>query len=384
MAVHKVPQDVEAEDKFLGPLTFKQFLFGGGVLVFGYLTYITIAAGGWFVSFIFAIPALIFAALAFPWSKEQPTELWLAAQIRFRIKPRKRIWDQSGMKELVTITAPIQVAHAYSDGLTQGEVRNRLSALATMVDSRGWAVKNVRPDEPESDRLVSAPTEFNTNIAVVESTPDILDESSSTIAKQFDSMIEKSEQEHKSATLKLVEEARARVAKDAQISIVADEAPAKTPKSIKKHRKHNSEDNTGQNPDFWFMHQQDQPADPTLATFQASTVVAPGESNPVQPVTTTTATDLTDEELLNTVHKKHARDALQTRSIHEKVIDPNGPQDEEKEITKQEQAQAPMTPPYNPDIMNLAQSNDLSVQTLQHLSSKKKDLDDGEVVVPLR
>jgi hypothetical protein len=27
MAVHKVPQDVEADDKFLGPLSFKQFLF---------------------------------------------------------------------------------------------------------------------------------------------------------------------------------------------------------------------------------------------------------------------------------------------------------------------------------------------------------------------
>jgi len=48
MAVYKVPQDVEADDKFLGPLSFKQFLFAGGALISGYLTFLVVGSGGAF------------------------------------------------------------------------------------------------------------------------------------------------------------------------------------------------------------------------------------------------------------------------------------------------------------------------------------------------
>src|SRR6187402_3059875 len=142
MAVHKVPQDVEADDKFLGPLSFKQFLFFGGTIICGYLTFLMLTKV-WPLTIIFLLPTIVFAFLAFPWSKEQPTELWLASRIRFLIMPRKRIWDQAGMKELVTITVPVREAHIYTNGLSQDEVQNRLGALASIVDSRGWAVKNV-------------------------------------------------------------------------------------------------------------------------------------------------------------------------------------------------------------------------------------------------
>jgi hypothetical protein len=82
MAVHKVPQDVEADDKFLGPLSFKQFLFFGGFAICGYLTYLTITRV-WPVSFVFILPMIMFGALAFPWSKEQPTELFLGVKNTF-------------------------------------------------------------------------------------------------------------------------------------------------------------------------------------------------------------------------------------------------------------------------------------------------------------
>ncbi len=38
MATYKVIQDIEAEDKFLGPLTLKQFIFGAAAVFFGYLS----------------------------------------------------------------------------------------------------------------------------------------------------------------------------------------------------------------------------------------------------------------------------------------------------------------------------------------------------------
>ncbi|NDG30951.1 PrgI family protein, partial [bacterium] len=51
MAVYTVPQDVEADDKFVGPLSFKQFIFIGIGAIAGYLSFLALK-GFW--------PALVF------------------------------------------------------------------------------------------------------------------------------------------------------------------------------------------------------------------------------------------------------------------------------------------------------------------------------------
>ena len=78
MAQYKVPQDVEADDKLIGPFSFRQFV------------YLLVAAGlialmvGLFQLFpllaIIPIPfILLFGALALPLKKDQPMETYLAA-----------------------------------------------------------------------------------------------------------------------------------------------------------------------------------------------------------------------------------------------------------------------------------------------------------------
>ena len=393
MAVHKVPQDVEADDKFLGPLSFKQFLFFGGAGIGAYLTFLTFIKV-WPISIVFALPTIVFAVMAIPWSKEQPTELFLASRIRFLIKPRKRIWNQSGVKDLVNITVPVRAVHVYSDGLSQGEVRNRLSALATMVDSRGWAVKNIHSTygavtygaEETSDRLVDAPVTIDEKSTIVDSAPDVFDDSAGTIARQFDTMIEQSEQSRRSATMRLVEEARNRsngVAPPEPV-VQAAKQPAVTAKPAQQIKLPDTANE--QNQDFWFMHQQAQPADPSLSTFQSTSVIAPGQAPTpmqVQMSDNSTTGGLSEQELLAAVQKKHERDALQTSSKHEKVINPYGTVPETLPATVQTEATSTMTPTPNPDILNLSRSNDLSVETLARQAKKKKDLDDGEVVISL-
>src|SRR6202012_3774525 len=108
--------------------------------------------------------------------------------------------DQSGVKELVTITAPKKIEKTFTDGLSQTEVKSRLSALADTIDSRGWVIKNsavnlstaapYTQQTDDSDRLVSysnMPQPVPT-IDVTES-DDILDEQNNPIAQQFDQMI---------------------------------------------------------------------------------------------------------------------------------------------------------------------------------------------------
>src|SRR6266545_3121703 len=207
MASYKVIQDVEAEDKLLGPLTLRQFIYAGASAISLYLCYFLATHSLGFMLVIFLPMAFVAGFFAFPWGRDQPTEIWALAKIRFLIKPRRRIWDQSGVKELVTITVPKQL-QTYAKSLSQTEVKSRLRALADTIDSRGWAVKNANlniftqpaliMNEPTSDRLV-APTALPQPVpnADVQAADDILDEKNNPHADQVDTMIAASEKAHR-------------------------------------------------------------------------------------------------------------------------------------------------------------------------------------------
>lgn len=141
MAVYKVPQDVEADDKLLGPFSFRQFI---------YLIIVALAGGlAWLLSQIFIgliiIPApiiILFGALALPLKKDQPMEAYLGAMVSFYfIKPRKRLWVPDGLNSLVEITAPRTVEPERTKDITGSEARERLGYLTDIVESRGWSVR---------------------------------------------------------------------------------------------------------------------------------------------------------------------------------------------------------------------------------------------------
>ena len=144
MAVYKVPQDVEAEDKLLGPFTFRQFIYLFIAAAMGFLAFLL-----WQVLPILAViptPVLLFfAILALPLRKDQPMETYLAAIISFYIKPRIRLWDPDGVESRVEISAPKAVEVSLSKDLSQDEAERRFAYLAQIVDSRGWATRGAIP-----------------------------------------------------------------------------------------------------------------------------------------------------------------------------------------------------------------------------------------------
>lgn len=144
MATYKVIQDIEAEDKLVGPLSLRQFIYAGVSAVCLYICFLAFTKNAVFLVGFFLPIAIIGAFFAFPWKGEQPTEIWALARLRFTIKPRVRVWNQSGMKDLVTITAPrkVETHRPRTKNLSENEVHSRLKALADTVDSRGWATRN--------------------------------------------------------------------------------------------------------------------------------------------------------------------------------------------------------------------------------------------------
>lgn len=408
--MHKVPQDVEAEDKFFGPLTFKQFLFGGGSLISGYVIFITVTKGIWPVAFVFLPFFIFFTALAFPWSKDQPTEIWLASRIRFFLVPHKRIWNQTGMKDLVTITAPKREIHLYTDGLSQDQVRSRFSALATVVDTRGWAVKNIMPagapamqfaPKPAmipSDRLVAAAPDVlvSERTSLVENTQDIMDVQKSPVAQQFNTLIDQSTEMHRQQTLAMIQQARFHA--EAQASgLTLPPVQVTQPQGFSMPKAQ----------DLWPLKKSASPKkESSLAAFQDTAVVAPGASTQIPmgmgtPVTTVRKED--EDELLNHVKRKKQQEREQRKRGHEKVLRPLAEIEEEEKERAAEQAkqdlqatqsssqddstthaQPTSTTPVDPAILNLANNDDLNVETLARQAKRDKPEDPTEVVITLR
>lgn len=198
---------MEAEDKILGPLTLRQFIYGMIAALFFYLSFLVVSKGVAFLLILFLPPALFCGFFAVPFGRDQPTEVWAIAKLRFWILPRKRIWNQSGVKEMVTITVPKKVERVLTDGLSQNEVKSRLQALANTIDSRGWAIRNVAvyaqpasavtAADSTSERLIDL-NNMPREVAAEDTSynaSDIMD-ANSPIAHQVDTMITQSTQAH--------------------------------------------------------------------------------------------------------------------------------------------------------------------------------------------
>ena len=203
MASYKVPQDVEADDKLIGPFSFRQFV------------YLMIVAGSiaiaWGLSRLFIglavipIPVIIFfGALALPLRKDQPMEIYMAAMVSFYIKPRQRLWDPEGIETLIEVSAPKNTEVRRTKDLSQTEAAQRLTYLANIVDSGGWAIRGGS----------SAPmggTSMNNDIFLeAQSATDVLD-SNTSVSHAFDQMMSQT---------------NARVHEEAMANMFAPAAPA--------------------------------------------------------------------------------------------------------------------------------------------------------------
>lgn len=207
MAQYKVIQDIEAEDKLLGPLSLRQFIYSVIVVVLGFIAF-RLAILQWFLVIPFLPPILFFGLLAAPFGRDQSSEVWLLAKIKYFIFPRKRIWNQDGTFTQVTITVPKLIEKHYTKDFDKDEAKSRLKALATTMDTRGWAIKNVATNgyinpgqQGTSNRLLDIQQTPQDDLAAVKPTEDVLDSVGNPLAQTFTSMQNQSQQVHRQAIL---------------------------------------------------------------------------------------------------------------------------------------------------------------------------------------
>lgn len=182
MAVYKVPQDVEADDKLIGPFSFRQFI---------YLIIVAISmAAAWGLSQLFIPLAIIplpiiifFAALALPLRKDQPMEAYLSAVVSFYfLKSRKRLWQPDGIDSFVTIIPPKDADRILTKDFGEDEATKRLNYLADLVDTHGWAIRGAS-GTPGGDTSINTDLYYESQQA-----PDMMDNTTAAaqaMAKQL-------------------------------------------------------------------------------------------------------------------------------------------------------------------------------------------------------
>ncbi|MCA9348113.1 PrgI family protein [Candidatus Saccharibacteria bacterium] len=386
MATYKVLQDIEAEDKLLGPFTLKQFIFAGITIVIGWIGFMILASGApMFIIMpllLVLLPFfLLFGFLAAPIGRDQSTETWLLARLRFLFKPRLRIWSQDGVSELVTITVPKKEEKILTKSFSQDEVHSRLQALANTVDSRGWAVKNVNTNlfnQPSyiqdqantgSDRLVD-PSNIPQDVPVIDvlASDDMLDPLNNTTAQHLNQLMDESSTAYHQQLVESVS------------------TPPLEP--------------TAPPVDYYFMNQNNDPTLPTpsgYTTFTDQSVVAPGTI-----ANLATNAEETPEELAlaHSIAEKNKK-SKEFMTNHGMILQPLHDQDGNiiprpteptavdytaPEPQNTNSAVEQIQDPVNSDIIGLAGNNDWSVDTIARQAKEIKQAEqdsDGEVVISL-
>jgi len=183
MANYKVPQDVEADDKLIGPFSFRQFV---------YLIIVALAcAMSWGLAqlfiplFLIPTPIIVFfGALALPLRKDQPMEIFMAAMASFYIKPRKRMWNPDGIESLIEVTVPKTVEFDLTKDISQTDARERFDYLSELVDSKGWSVRGIGAQAADNAMVDNAYMEAQQVV-------DILDDNT-YVSKTLDQKLDQS------------------------------------------------------------------------------------------------------------------------------------------------------------------------------------------------
>lgn len=337
MATYKVAQDVEADDKLLGPFSFRQFIY---LIIVAMGVFIAWGLGHLFVPLaILPLPIILFfGALALPLRKDQPMETYLAALVAFYMKPRKRLWQPDGVESLVEITAPKVVEVQRTKGLSETEAERRLTYLAAIADTRGWSIRHT--DMPSDNTSMQADV-YNE----AQQTEDLLDDNAA-VARSFESMIDQADAKRRQAMMNRIQQATPTV-------------PTPPPKVVLPRTK----------------------SDVVIPEPVQSAATPPQTPPPVQPQ--------------NTVDDAHLS-FNPYPTMHQSIVQPLSADDMATPVaplnyttsspSSDDSSQTTSDTPVSPDIINLANNSDLSIETIAHEAEriKKKHDNDGEVVISLR
>lgn len=133
----KVPQNIDMEDKIVGPLTLIQFLYllGGGLLV--YILYQALGTKHMGIFLVLGLPiGIVSLAMAFLKIQDQPLMHFIKASIYYYTHPKTRIWQKQIQPPSVLVDAPVKKAQS-DEAINRKHVeKSDLEKLAYVLDTK--------------------------------------------------------------------------------------------------------------------------------------------------------------------------------------------------------------------------------------------------------
>lgn len=157
---YKVPQKIDMEDKIIGPLTLKQFLYlmGGGMI-----TYVLLESVSTFFFVIFGLPiAVISLFLAFVKIQDQPFAKFILSAAVYLVNPKERCWFKDYHAEKFSSELEVKDKVKAEKKIELKQVKkSQLEALAQQLDSKTWdqiqkdkTAKKIKVEEEKDDFII--------------------------------------------------------------------------------------------------------------------------------------------------------------------------------------------------------------------------------------
>ncbi len=130
---YKVPQNIDMQDRIIGPLTMIQFLYAVVGLGFCYGIYMTVPSP---ISVVLIVPgAMLTVALVFIKINERPFLDFLLAAVQFMSNPKQRIWHHQYVDNLrVVIYSPQKAKSSLADQ-SKSVSKEEIKQLAQKLDT---------------------------------------------------------------------------------------------------------------------------------------------------------------------------------------------------------------------------------------------------------
>ena len=400
MAQYKVPQDVEAEDKLLGPFTFRQFVY---LMIIGGLIGLGVLFWQIFPPLIIVLvpPILLLGALALPLKKDQPMETYLSAVVSFYLKPHTRTWEPGEPESTIIITAPKKTEERRTKDLDQDEAMHRLSFLADIIDTEGYAIKGAAPNSGIKDEIYAEandtldmfedPTASNTSIN--QTLQDDASARRNQAINQMRAAIANNANQAKNTTIthnnQQVQPAIAPAINTAQ---QATQQPVQQPVPQPQAIPTTGQVQPNQQPTPQPIQPSAIPQPPALPQSETANMVIPSQDN--QPIPEAPAAQaiivedpLSDEAVKNndTIIKPDSMIA-EIEAERAEEAERKAKEEEQRKAEAEAKRQAEMKEveeQTDPNILNLANNTDFSIETIAKQAKRIKEKKDDEVYISL-
>jgi len=136
----QVPQFIETEDKIIGPLTLRQFLYLAAAGAVGFALFFFLSTPVWLL--ITSIFTLIMAAFAFIKVNGRPLSVTALAALSFYWKPRLYLWE----RKAEAIKAP---------ALPEGE--SKITVVKSKINDLWDQLKTSKQPVPKREKPIKQP-----------------------------------------------------------------------------------------------------------------------------------------------------------------------------------------------------------------------------------